>query len=116
MKFFILTIALANGFTVNSVNGIAETYDSRDLWYGGEKLTITAYEKQGIGYLRMKGVHNWGLKWNRCTGSVQYLIRYGTNCPGPPSRKDSTYTWTSCSPKNCVAKFKKYFKPKIKFD
>ena len=106
MKFFILTIALVNGFTVNSVNGISETYDSRDLWYGGEKLTITAYEKQGIGYLRMKGVHNWGLKWNRCTGSVQYLIRYGTNRPEPPSRKDSTYTRTSYSPKNCAAKFK----------
>lgn len=76
MKIFILTIALANCFTVNSVNGITETYESRDLWYGGEKLTITAYEKQGIGYIRLKGVHNWGFKWDKCNGPVRFLIRY----------------------------------------
>ena len=74
MKFIFLTIALANAVSLTVVNGI-EIYNSRDLWYGGEKLTITAYEKQGIGYLRMKGVHNWGLQWDKCNGSVQNRIR-----------------------------------------
>jgi len=75
MKFLFLTIALANAVSLTVVNGISEIYDSRDLWYGGEKLTITVYEKQGIGYLRMKGVHNWGLQWEECNASVQNLIR-----------------------------------------
>ena len=76
MKFWILTLGLVNGFTVTQDDGITEIYDTRDLWYGGEKLTITAYEKQGVGYFRLKGVDNWGFKWDKCNGPTRFLIRY----------------------------------------
>ena len=76
MIFLILTISLVNGFTVTQDDGVTEIYDTRDLWYGGEKLTITAYEKQGVGYFRLKGVDNWGFKWDKCNGPTRFLIRY----------------------------------------
>ena len=76
MIFLILTIGLVTGFTMNQENGVTEVYDTRDLWYGGEKLTITAYEKQGVGYFRLKGVDNWGFKWDKCNGPTRFLIRY----------------------------------------
>ena len=76
MIFSILAIGLVNGFTVSQDNGVTEVYDTRDLWYGGEKLTITAYEKHGVGYFRLKGVDNWGFKWDKCNGPTRFLIRY----------------------------------------
>ena len=75
MKFLILAIGLVNGYSMIRHNGVIEVYDTHDLWYGGEKLTITAYEKEGIGYIRFKGVHNWSFKWEKCNISARFLIR-----------------------------------------
>ena len=77
MKFFILTCVLArvHSSSYTAVNDGMESYESRDIWYSGGKLTITAYEKEGIGYIRFKGVHNWSFKWDKCNGSTRFLIR-----------------------------------------
>ena len=77
MIILVLTCALVSGLTLNNYSLINnnEIYKSRDFWYDEGKLTITAYEKEGIGYIRFDGVHKWSFKWDKCKGSTRFLIR-----------------------------------------
>ena len=77
MIFLVLTFAFVSGLTLNDYSHIDnnEIYQTRDFWYNEGKLTITTYEKEGIGYIRFEGVHKWSFKWDKCNGSTRFLIR-----------------------------------------